>query len=169
MVSRRTMLRSFFAGLAAVITRPFKALDAQIPDDPDTLSVQPDSLVSPTDSTTVEPDSLTATPEPLAAISLEDVPDLATIGKSTRIEINGNKILLIRDAENSVRALSASCTHERVKLKYDKKRNQIRCPAHGSRFELSGEVIRGPAEEALTRYDARLEDNRILIYAPKTE
>ena len=169
MVSRRTMLRSFFAGLAAVVTRPFRALDAQIPDDRDTLSVQPDSLVSPTDSTTVKPDSLIATPEPLAVISLEDAPDLASIGKSARIEIHGKKILLIRDAENSVRAVSASCTHERVKLRYDKKRNQIRCPAHGSRFELSGEVIRGPAEEALTRYDARLEDNRILIYAPETE
>jgi nitrite reductase/ring-hydroxylating ferredoxin subunit len=169
MVSRRHILRTLFTGLAAVITKPFRALDAQISDNPDTVSVQPDSLVSPADSSTIEPDSLTTAPEPLAVIPLDDAPDLSSIGGSARIEINGSGILLIRDDENSIRAVSSSCTHKRVKLKYDKKRDQIRCPAHGSRFELSGEVIKGPAKEALTRYDARLEVDRILIYAPAIE
>ena len=167
MVSRRTILQSFFAGLAAVITKPFRSLYAQISENPDTISVQPDSLFSPVDSTAAGPDSLTTDPEPLAVISLEDVPDLASIGKSARIDINDKGILLIRNTENSIKAVSSSCTHKQVKLKYDKKRNQIRCPAHGSRFELSGEVIRGPAKEPLTRYDARLDGDRILMYAPK--
>jgi len=42
------------------------------------------------------------------------------------------------------------CTHMGVGLKIDGE--ELSCPAHGSRFSLSGSVIKGPAKEPLTRY-----------------
>ena len=91
------------------------------------------------------------------------VEELKKIGKSKTLEINGARILIVRDAEDSVRAFQSHCTHKQVAVKYDERKKLVRCPAHGSRFDLEGNVLRGPAKSALPTFKARLFSDRIVL------
>ena len=58
-------------------------------------------------------------------------------------------IVLIRNG-GSYRALGARCTHLGCQVQPGK--HALRCPCHGSVFDLEGNVIRGPAKKPLSRY-----------------
>jgi cytochrome b6-f complex iron-sulfur subunit len=52
-------------------------------------------------------------------------------------------------AEGCVYALSAVCTHLGCITRYLSDANIIACPCHGSRFDLEGNVLHGPAPRPL--------------------
>lgn len=54
------------------------------------------------------------------------------------------------------RALSAVCTHLGCITRYQAGEGIITCPCHGSRFDLDGEVIAGPAPRHLEWLEMRL-------------
>ena len=60
-----------------------------------------------------------------------------------------SKLLLIRKAER-LYAATAICTHRNCVLKPVS--GELRCPCHGSRYSLAGEVTRGPATDSLVRF-----------------
>jgi Rieske Fe-S protein len=100
------------------------------------------------------------------AIRLSKVPALRGVGGWMVIKIFGKPILLIRDSESSVRALTAICSHKRTTLAYDPKRKRVVCANHGSWFTLEGVVKKGPATKNLAAvYKCRLDRNkqRILL------
>jgi nitrite reductase/ring-hydroxylating ferredoxin subunit len=51
-------------------------------------------------------------------------------------------------------AVSATCTHRRVKLVT--KGGSFKCPRHGSTFTAEGKVTRAPARRSLPRYGIRV-------------
>src|SRR4051794_2261323 len=53
-------------------------------------------------------------------------------------------VIVVR-AGDRIYATSALCTHQACPLKLVGQ--QLRCPCHGSRFDLRGNVIKGPATE----------------------
>jgi cytochrome b6-f complex iron-sulfur subunit len=55
---------------------------------------------------------------------------------------------VIRRADG-FRALSSVCTHLGCITRYQPGEEVIACPCHGSRFDLDGEVLAGPAPRAL--------------------
>jgi len=55
---------------------------------------------------------------------------------------------LLRHKDGSCTALLLRCTHADTQLIPEG--NAFVCPAHGSRFDLQGHVLRGPAARALT-------------------
>ena len=79
----------------------------------------------------------------------------------------GDQIALIEVAPNDFRALSAICTHQGCAVKPSPA--QIRCPCHGSTYDIDGNVIRGPAVEPLQRYDVELSNEVITIKLPPKE
>lgn len=80
------------------------------------------------------------------------------------ITINGKGILLA-NVDGSFYATDEMCTHEDARLCTGSLKDEyVKCPLHGSRFNIkTGKVMDDPADEDLSTYPLRIEDNQILI------
>jgi 3-phenylpropionate/trans-cinnamate dioxygenase ferredoxin subunit len=85
-------------------------------------------------------------------------------GKMTRVELNGRRILLA-NVDGRYYAADDTCTHEDASLSTGSLKGEIvKCPLHGSRFNLcTGEVLDDPAEQNLRTYPVRLDGDDVLI------
>jgi Rieske Fe-S protein len=59
------------------------------------------------------------------------------------------------------RAVSPICTHRGCTV--DVQGERLVCPCHGSTYDRSGTVLRGPAERALTRYPVTRDGDSLVI------
>jgi Rieske Fe-S protein len=69
----------------------------------------------------------------------------------------------VRDSATTVRAFDPICTHRQCVVTYQASEHTIKCPCHGSKFDLDGRVIHGPAPRALGTYAASLEADRVVV------
>lgn len=60
-------------------------------------------------------------------------------------------------------AVLASCTHRGCQP--EPVGDRLACPCHGSEFSFEGDVLAGPADRPLTRYEVIEEDDRLLVLA----
>lgn len=90
--------------------------------------------------------------------------DELVAGRMKRIEVKGRRILLA-NVDGNYYAADDTCTHEDASLsKGSLKGTIVRCPLHGSRFDLhTGAVLDDPAEQNLHTYPVRLDGDDILI------
>ena len=70
-------------------------------------------------------------------------------GDGMIIGSRGKKRAVFRDQDGKLRQLSPVCTHLGCLVRWNSAESTWDCPCHGSRFKPTGEVIAGPAEEAL--------------------
>lgn len=70
-------------------------------------------------------------------------------GEAAILKIDGDNIAAFRDEHGAVHAVSAVCTHMGCLVGWNATDRTRDCPCHGSRFELSGDVIHGPASRPL--------------------
>ena len=61
------------------------------------------------------------------------------------VRFNKEKKAYVIGAPGGVYALSAVCTHLGCITRYRSDEREIACPCHGSRFDLEGKVVHGPA------------------------
>ncbi|MBI1942388.1 MAG: non-heme iron oxygenase ferredoxin subunit [Betaproteobacteria bacterium] len=89
-------------------------------------------------------------------------------GRMKRIDVGGRRILLANVAGRFY-AVDDTCTHEEASLsKGFLKGELVKCPLHGSRFNVcTGKALEEPAEEDLRTYPVRLEGGHILIGVPE--
>lgn len=75
-------------------------------------------------------------------------------------------VFLTRDKE--LRAFSAKCTHAACTVAWQRKNNTelLQCPCHGSQFDTAGQVLNGPAQLPLNRYEVRVEGDDAIITLP---
>jgi nitrite reductase/ring-hydroxylating ferredoxin subunit len=85
-------------------------------------------------------------------------------GKMKRVDLDGRRIL-IAHVDGQYYATDDTCTHEDASLSTGFLKDDIvKCPLHGSRFNLrTGQVLDDPAEENLRTYPVRLDGDDILI------
>jgi nitrite reductase/ring-hydroxylating ferredoxin subunit len=69
-------------------------------------------------------------------------------------------VWLVKD-ERGWYALNNRCTHLGCQPALDPKSGELRCPCHGSRFNLQGQVLHGPAVKPLSRW--------LLVLGPREE
>ena len=62
------------------------------------------------------------------------------------------KVAAFRDRNGKLLKLSPVCPHLGCHVRWDPAESTWDCPCHGSRFKPTGEVIAGPAEEALSPF-----------------
>ncbi len=96
-----------------------------------------------------------------------DIPSSPIASKSTRALVeynNGGSILVEHNSDDTYKALSGICTHQSCVISgFDTNKSVFVCPCHGSRFDLSGNVIQGPAGSKLRGYNTRIENNSLII------
>jgi glycine/D-amino acid oxidase-like deaminating enzyme/nitrite reductase/ring-hydroxylating ferredoxin subunit len=70
-------------------------------------------------------------------------------GEGMIIGSGAKKLAAFRDRTGKIYKLSPVCTHLGCLVRWNPAESTWDCPCHGSRFKPTGEVIAGPAEEAL--------------------
>ena len=70
-------------------------------------------------------------------------------GHAAIMKVDGENVAAFKDEAGTVHAVSAVCTHMGCLVGWNATDRTWDCPCHGSRFELSGEVIHGPATKPL--------------------
>jgi 3-phenylpropionate/trans-cinnamate dioxygenase ferredoxin component len=89
-------------------------------------------------------------------------------GTMKRVDVHGRRILLA-NVDGRICAVDDTCTHEDASLSTGVlKGDLVKCPLHGSRFNIcTGKALEEPAEEDLRTYAVRLEGGRILVALPE--
>lgn len=67
--------------------------------------------------------------------------------------------MLMKNADGSVSALSILCTHICCQLQYDPSSKDLYCGCHGSIFDQSGNVLRGPAATPLPKVEVSIDSS----------
>jgi cytochrome b6-f complex iron-sulfur subunit len=82
---------------------------------------------------------------------------LATPGGAMLVDGLGDTIMVIRMSQVDIVALSAICTHAGCSMNFLVGQQLLDCPCHGSQFDETGAVVRGPANRPLKVYSAALD------------
>ncbi len=100
---------------------------------------------------------------PETFIKLARLSELST-SKLMRVQLNGRDLCLAY-VEGEVYAVDDMCTHEDASLaKGSLHGDCVKCPLHGSRFDLrSGAALDEPAEEAINTYAVKIDGDDILV------
>ncbi len=91
------------------------------------------------------------------------------IGKPEDYPINSvtllpdQKVFVVHAMQGYFYAMSAICPHLGCITKWWKDLEEVRCPCHGSRFTVSGELIAGPAPRGLWHVQIELDARGELI------
>lgn len=71
--------------------------------------------------------------------------------------------LLIRAADGSYQAMSATCTHLSCTVQYRKDLQQIWCACHNGMYDLKGKNISGPPPRPLETYQVHIQGDDVQV------
>ncbi|MFF7177066.1 FAD-dependent oxidoreductase [Streptomyces sp. NPDC008121] len=74
-------------------------------------------------------------------------------GSGEVLRLGGHPCAVFREDGGTVHAVSAVCTHLGCLVAFNDAERTWECPCHGSRFDVDGEVLQGPALKPLERRD----------------
>lgn len=72
-------------------------------------------------------------------------------GEGKIVDYKGQKIGVYKDENGKIFAVVPECTYEGCRLNWDKKEKVWICPCCGSKYDIEGRVIHGPATQNLTK------------------
>jgi nitrite reductase/ring-hydroxylating ferredoxin subunit len=75
--------------------------------------------------------------------------------------------LFVANAGGHLFALSQKCPHLGCRVPFCDSSGRFECPCHGSKFDLGGEWIQGPAPRGMDRYDLSLDNGALLVDTSK--
>jgi cytochrome b6-f complex iron-sulfur subunit len=87
---------------------------------------------------------------------------LATVGSAALIQTQARFLLVGRTAQDAFSALTAICTHQTCTISGFANQTYV-CPCHGSRFDISGQVLAGPAPFSLRQYATQFANDQLTI------
>jgi len=91
---------------------------------------------------------------------LAQVSDIPEGGAISAEDADGKPIILTQPEAGTVVALSAICTHQACTVAPDG--DQIKCPCHGSVYDLEGGNVSGPATKPLPAIDVHVADGAVV-------
>jgi nitrite reductase/ring-hydroxylating ferredoxin subunit len=150
-ITRREMIVGSAMGLGAACTCPAAAGAAARSTNCTTPELEAQSLVIG---------------EKQLTIDLAKAACLAEEGSAAEI-INKEKsigLIVIHAGKDQYYAVSRLCTHAWRTLSYIRTRRVLMCTnANHSIFDLTGQIVKGPAEKPLTSYPVQLKDGKLVI------
>lgn len=78
-------------------------------------------------------------------------------------------IIVTEDKAIASYGLNAVCTHLGCVVPWNGSENKFICPCHGSQYDNTGKVVRGPAPLSLALANATVTDNDTIALTPWTE
>ncbi|MGV4886522.1 FAD-dependent oxidoreductase [Streptomyces viridosporus] len=72
-------------------------------------------------------------------------------GEGAVVRADGGRLAVYRDEDGALHAVSARCTHLGCLVDFNSAERAWECPCHGSRFDIDGKVVQGPATKPLER------------------
>jgi Rieske Fe-S protein len=72
-------------------------------------------------------------------------------GRGEIADLDGETVAAYRDDAGVLRAVAPDCTHLGCRVSFNTAERSWDCPCHGSRFDVDGRVIQGPAVRDLER------------------
>lgn len=79
-------------------------------------------------------------------IPAEELP----VGHGGVVELEGEKLGVYRDGDGTLHAVSLKCPHLGCQLAWNPDEKSWDCPCHGSRFDIHGRLLDGPAQQNLS-------------------
>jgi Rieske Fe-S protein len=108
-------------------------------------------------------------------ISPPDVPEAQTsrvvAARDGEMKPNEGKIfrfgsrpgILVRNADGSYRAFSATCTHLNCTVQYRGDLEQLWCACHNGFYDMNGKVVSGPPPNPLEVYIVNVADGDVVV------
>jgi menaquinol-cytochrome c reductase iron-sulfur subunit len=69
----------------------------------------------------------------------------------------------VKRDNGEVVAFAPQCTHLGCAYHWDDPKKQFLCPCHTSVFSIDGKVVSGPAPRPLDQFDAKVQNNKLLL------
>ena len=73
------------------------------------------------------------------------------IGGAAIVQTEHERIAAYRDQNGNIHAVTSACTHWGCELRWNSAETTWDCPCHGSRFDIKGDVLHGPAVKPLEK------------------
>lgn len=86
-------------------------------------------------------------------------PDTMAKDEGAIISVKGERKGAYKDKDGTLHIVDTTCTHLGCEVEWNSGERSWDCPCHGSRFAYNGDVIEGPAEKPLQKYDYKMLDN----------
>jgi glycine/D-amino acid oxidase-like deaminating enzyme len=101
-------------------------------------------------------------------------PDVTSVtqihpGEGAVVTRNGEKIAVCRDDHGNLCERSAICPHMGGIVSWNTLEKSWDCPVHGSRFDVNGKVLDGPANKDLAEAPFKLSDETEQEFQPRTK
>ena len=90
---------------------------------------------------------------------------LKKVGGAVKVTQNGAKLIVVRSSTSTYTAFSSTCTHNGCQVPVPNASGVIVCPCHGSRFDATGKVTKGPAKKDLPKAQVVLKGTNLKITA----
>lgn len=102
-------------------------------------------------------------------LDLNLLPSLNNVGGSVRFayinrEEKKREVIVVHHEQNQYLAFNNGCTHGGRPVDYDPVKKQLRCVSIGhSKFDLKGEVLKGPAKRPLDKFDVHQQRTKLIV------
>jgi len=70
---------------------------------------------------------------------------------------------VVKTSDNQVTAFAPQCTHLGCAYHWEEQNKEFLCPCHTSTFAIDGKVTAGPAPRPLDRYEAKVENGKLMV------
>jgi cytochrome b6-f complex iron-sulfur subunit len=105
------------------------------------------------------------------AISASEFLNTHNVGERTLAQgLKGDPtyIVITENKQIADYGINAICTHLGCVVPWNIAENKFKCPCHGSQYDSTGKVVRGPAPLSLALVHANVEDDKV-SFTPWTE
>ena len=72
---------------------------------------------------------------------------------------------VVKLSDQNIVAFGPQCTHLGCAYHWEEGKREFLCPCHSSVFSVDGKVVSGPAPRALDRYEAKIQNGKLLVGA----
>lgn len=104
-------------------------------------------------------------------VSLSSFLDSHNVGDRTLVQgLKGDPTYIVVESQEAIGdyGINAICTHLGCVVPWNAAENKFKCPCHGSQYNATGKVVRGPAPRSLAIAHAATSDDKIVL-TPWTE